>query len=252
MPDSTSIIYDWQFWSAIAAFLALLLTQLPPIKHWFKSDNLIISIHSNLQVTHKIGNPNLGTYLTIENTGGRSLQVKDISLSIYRDENLIGQYPARSYFETPTSNIPIMLIPFKLAADESWGHSTMFLNNFDRATNQRVRNSESALRTDIRHKLNLRPENDNNPVVAEQELVDPFIQLFNQLFVWEPGEYRAVLNIRVDRGERTFSSSSYRFTLFESESQELRSHTEDYKFGGGLSYNVDRHIGIFVPLTMNE
>ncbi|MFK7864818.1 MAG: hypothetical protein AB8B95_11405 [Pseudohongiellaceae bacterium] len=179
MPEATPIYYDWQFWSAIAAFSALVLSQLSPIRLWFKSANLDIVIHSTLQVTHKIGNPNLSTYLTIENVGGRKLLIKSMSISIYRDENLIGTYPARTYFETPTSNIPIIFVPFELGPGESWGHSTSFLNYFDRATGRRVRDAESALRNDIRHKLNLRPENDNSPVVAEAGHVAPFIQLFS-------------------------------------------------------------------------
>lgn len=227
---------------------ALILSQLPPIKLWFKSANLEFAIQGTLQVTHKIGNPNISSYLTIENVGGRTLKVKTMSIRIYRDNNLIDTYPAQNYFETPTSEFPILLVPFKLLPGEDWGHTVSFLNVFDRATNQLVRNSESALRENIRVKLNARPPNDNNAVIADQVFVDPFVQLFNRLFIWSPGEYRAELLIEADPGLKVFTKS-YRFTLFESESQELRSHTEDYRFGGGLSYKVDRHVGLWVPLT---
>jgi len=44
-------------------------------------------------------------------------------------------------------------------------------------------------------------------------------------------------------------SKKYRFTLFESDTFELKAHKEDYQLGGGLLYNVDRHAGVFVPLS---
>lgn len=40
--------------------------------------------------------------------------------------------------------------------------------------------------------------------------------------------------------------------LYEPDSNELRSHIDDYKFGGGLSYNVDRRIGAFFPLSQHD
>ncbi|MDO9477962.1 MAG: hypothetical protein Q7L07_14730 [Pseudohongiella sp.] len=248
MPSSTPLYLDWQFWSAIAALFAIVLSQLPPIRLWFKAKNLDAEIHGNIQVTHKIGNPNLGAYLTLYNSGGRAIHVRSISMSIYRDRSLIGEYPANMYFETPSSSIPLFFVPFKLEPGEGWAHSITLLNQFERAIDKRVRDCESALRTDIRMKLERRPDDDKNPVVAENHLLEPFYTLFNQLFIWLPGEYKAVLNVKTEVANEVFSKK-YKFTLFESESAELRSHVEDYRFGGGLSYKVDRHAGIFVPLA---
>ena len=78
----------------------------------------------------------------------------------------------------------------------------------------------------------------------------PFLTLFETLFVWCPGEYVAALSVVAEPGSASFSTK-YRFTLYESDSAELRSHMDDYKFGGGLSYNVDRHIGASVPLSQH-
>jgi len=248
MPESTPLYLDWGFWSAIAALFALVLSQLPPIRLWLKSKNLDVEIHGNIQVTHKIGNPNLGAYLTIYNSGGRTVQIRSISMSIYRDRTLIGEYPANTYFETSSSSIPLFLVPFKLEPGEGWAHSITLLNSFERALDKRVRDCESALRTDIRMKLERRPDGDKTPVVAEPHFLEPFYALFNQLFIWLPGEYKAVLNVKTEKTGEVFAMN-YKFTLFESESAELRSHVEDYQFGGGLSYKVDRHAGIFVPLA---
>lgn len=78
-------------------------------------------------------------------------------------------------------------------------------------------------------------------------MVKPFLDLFERLFVWFPGEYVVELTVNAEPGSASFSKQ-YRFTLYESNSAELKSHVEDYPYGGGLSYNVDRHAGVFVPL----
>ena len=95
-----------------------------------------------------------------------------------------------------------------------------------------------------------RAENDRNSVIAEPELVAPFMKLFEQLFIWQPGEYVAELIVDVEPGSASFSRK-YRFTLYESDSTELRAHINDYKFGGGVSYNIDKHVGVFVPLSQH-
>lgn len=56
------------------------------------------------------------------------------------------------------------------------------------------------------------------------------------------------LTVATKDGATSFSRS-YRFTLFESDSKSLADHTEDYKFGAGLYFEVDAHQGIFVPLN---
>jgi hypothetical protein len=90
----------------------------------------------------------------------------------------------------------------------------------------------------------------HGPVTAEPQLIQPFLDLFDRLFVWLPGEYIIELTVETSPGSASFGRK-YRFTLYESDSAELRSHKDDYPFGGGLSYNVDRHVGVFVPITQH-
>ncbi|HQR52480.1 MAG TPA: hypothetical protein PLZ79_04365 [Burkholderiales bacterium] len=170
-----------------------------------------------------------------------------MTLGISRDGVQLGTFPARNYFETPTSQSSVLFVPFSLKPGEVWAHGTNFLRFFDRATEKLFRESESALSSDIRRKLAARPEDDKRAVTAEPALVKPFFDLFERLFVWFPGEYVIALMVDAEPGSASFSKQ-YRFTLYESDSTELKSHVEDYPYGGGLSYNVDRHAGVFVPL----
>lgn len=239
---------NWQFWSALVAITAVALSQLPPVHLWFRPRRVEVEVHSRIRIAHKVGNPNVGMFVSVRNTGGRELRVRGLNVSLTRDGNFIGIYPALNYFENPSSQSPVLFVPFTIKPGETWAHSMSFLNLFDRANEKLYRESESKLSADIRGKLASRPGNDKQAVVADPELVAPFINLFEQLFIWKPGEYVAELVVDVEPGSATFKQS-YRFTLYESDTTELRDHTQDYKFGGGLSYNVDKHIGVFVPIS---
>jgi hypothetical protein len=78
--------------------------------------------------------------------------------------------------------------------------------------------------------------------------VAPFAALFDRLFVWEPGEYVFTFSVNAEPGSASYTRK-YRFTLYESDTLALRKHAEDYQYGGGISYNVPRHVGVFVPLA---
>ncbi len=252
MPTPANPIYlDWQFWSALTAIIAIILSQLPPIHLLLRPRRLEVEVHSRIQITHKIGNPNIGMVVSVRNTGGRELPVRSLQLSISRDGANLGTFPVQNYFETPSSLSSVLFIPFSLRPGESWAHATNFLNFFDRATEKNVRNGQAELMKDIQKKIEARPEENSQAVIAEQELVKPFTDLFNRLFIWTPGEYEITLKVVTAPQSASFSRK-YRFTLFESDSSAIVSHTEDYKFGGGLSYDVERHIAISVPLSQHN
>lgn len=246
----TPLYLDWQFWAAVVAALALVLSQLPPVHLWFRPRRLEVEVHSRIQVTHKVGNPNVGMFVSIRNTGGRELRIRSLRILIARDNTPLLALPAQNYFEAPSSQSSALFVPFSLKPGDTWAHGTNFLNLFDRATEKLYREAESALRADIQKKLKAKPQQDNEMVVAEPELVAPFIKMFNDLFIWKPGEYVAELIVDANPGSASFSRK-YRFTLYESDSAELTTHTDDYKFGGGVSYNIERHAGVFVRLSQH-
>lgn len=250
-PTPTPLYLDWQFWAAVVAGLALVLSQLPPVVLWFRPRRLEVEVHSRIQITHKVGNPNVGMFVSVRNTGGRELRIRSLRIVLARDNSQLANLPAQNYFESPSSQSSVLFVPFTLKPGDTWAHGTNFLSFFDRAREKLYRESESKLGSDIRRKLDARDEYDKNAVVAEPALVAPFMKLFDQLFIWQPGEYVAELIVEAEPGSASFSRK-YRFTLYESDSAELRAHVEDYKFGGGVSYHVDKHAGVFVPLSQHN
>ncbi|RIY42644.1 hypothetical protein CJP73_03785 [Neopusillimonas maritima] len=190
-------------------------------------------------------------YVGIRNIGGREVRVRSITLALARDGNSLGVYPIVNFFETPSSTSATLFVPFALRPSETWAHGANFLRLFDRNTEKFYRERESELRANISRKLAARAEDDKELVVADAQYVQPFLEMFNRMFVWLPGEYTLDLQIQVESGKAAFGKR-YRFTLFESDSEELRSHTDDFKHGGGLAYNVDRHFGVYVPLSPTD
>jgi hypothetical protein len=186
--------------------------------------------------------------LEIRNTGGRELRVRSIRLNFTRDGKHSLSLPALNYFENPTSSTSILFTPFSLKPGETWAHAVVCLNDFDRQIEKEFRANLSALTADISNKIQSRTSDDKKTVVARPELVQPFELLFDKLFTWLPGEYIVEVQVNADPGSASYCKK-YRFTLFESDTTELRNLKNDYKYGGGLSYNLPLHAGIFVPLS---
>lgn len=233
--------------AAVAAIIAIVLSQLPPVKYWFRPNRLDVEVHTRIGINHKVGNPNINLFTGIRNTGGRTVRVKGMSLHASRDGNKLATWRAQNYLETFASENRILFLPFSLKPDESWDHLTFFFTEFDRVTEKSYRAAESFLVTDIREKLKEKMPEDKTAAIAEPELVEPFREMFNRMFVWIPGEY--VIELEVDALPRSARfQQRYRFTLFESDEAELRNVVNFYPFGEGIKLESDRTVGVFVPL----
>jgi hypothetical protein len=247
--ETTNIIpfyQDWKFWSFFISSIAVVLSQLPPLRILIRPKRLDVEVYNRVNITHKIGNPNFCIHVSLGNSGGRNLRVKGITVNIQKDGKELVSMPAQNYFESPTDSASVLFVPFTLKPEEYWSHSVNFLNFFDRATEKQYRENETSLKLDVQTKLRERPEHIKEAVIADKSLVMPFYVLFEKLFIWEPGEY--IFELVVDsKPSSTAFRKKYRFTLFESDTRELKEHQKDYQFG--LVYNVDSHIGLFVPIS---
>jgi len=249
MPTPPPPFYlDWTLWSAVWALIAVVLSQLPPVHLLLRPKRLEVEVHSRIGITHKVGNPNASVVVSVRNTGGRELRIRGLRLDIVRDGKPLVTLPAQNYFELPSSQSSVLFVPFSLKPSETWAHSVSFLNFFDRLTEKKFRENISALDSDIRRKIRARPEDEEAAVIAAPALIQSFNTLFEKLFIWLPGEYVANLQVDAEPGSASYSKK-YRFTLYESDTAELREHINDYPFGGGLTYNVERHVGVNVPLS---
>lgn len=247
-PDQILPFYsDWKFWSFAVAFLALALSQLPPIYLWFRRAKLDAEVYSLCHVTHKVGNPNIQIHMILSNTGGRQLRVRTIEIDIRRGDQDTFVLPAKTYLLTPSDKEALLLTPFKLKPGEDWAHMLNFLNYFSREDDRRYRQLEATLTRDIIDKrVGITDENEN--VAADEANVQPLLKFYDERFKWHHGEYELTLRVKTEP-PNVMKDKRFRMTLFESDSTELASYRDDYKFGFGVSLVSPRHRGIIVPLT---
>lgn len=117
---------DWKFWSMVVSFMAVVLSQLPPIHLLLRPRRLEVEVHSRVQLTHRVGNPNVGLVVGITNSGGRDLRIRSMHLRVTRDGQALVALPAQAYYETSSSTSSVLLVPFNLKPGDSWAHKSIF------------------------------------------------------------------------------------------------------------------------------
>ena len=243
----TPFYLDWKFWSAAVAFLALVLSQLPPLHILLRRAKLDAEIYSQMHITHKVGNPNAQLHLILSNTGGREIRIRAIKLTLNRGSEDTFVLPAKNYLQLPGDKEAVLFTSFKLKPGEEWAHIVNFLNFFSRQEDKLYRQLESNLRQDILAKRETLVDK-NDMVSADDVNVTPLLTFFEKRFRWMPGEYEMTLRVQTEPPNAMFDKY-FRFTLFESDSKELEDYRNDYKYGFGVSLDSPSQLGVLVPLA---
>lgn len=244
---SAPFYQDWTFWAVVIATLALVLSQLPPIQMLLKVARLDVEPYSRVVISHKVGNPNVSLHFLITNVGGRDVRVKRIVLRLKRDGKDIANLPAQNYYQNPGDKTTVLFAGFLLKPKEDWAHTVNFLNFFSRLDDKKYRSAESNFRNDILQKRSL-PENKDRIVDADDKFVSPFVEMFNQNFIWQPGEYE--MTISIDTAKTiNFFENHYRFTMYESDSNDLAKVKDDYKTGDGINWDSGKYTGALLEIT---
>lgn len=246
---TTSHFYsDWTFWQWIVASLALILTQLPPLITFLRPGRLQLDVPAKINITHKVGNPNVNMLVSLRNVGGRGLRVRGVYLNFTRVKSEQFRIDAQQ-FEFPGSG-SLLFVPFALSPRELLTRSISFYSDLDRQTEKEFRANKSAMQKQIRERIAARPKEQEKEIVSvDEELVAPFNALFTHQFRWHPGEYEMEVVVEAEPSRATLRKV-YRFTLFESDTLELKEHVEEFKFGGaGITFVGEKTTTLWVPIT---
>lgn len=236
---------DWTFWQWVVSLTALVFAVGPQIRHLIRGPKLRVETYGRINLRHSLGNANVNLFLMLTNTGGRPVRILTIQLRITRDRTSLS-LPGASYFPG-TDETSFILTPFRLAAGKDWPHSVHFFEPFPREDERLYRQIVGTLREDIRAKKAL-PENHDRVVEADPAHVAPLMRFFDRYFQWIPGEYAVEVAVTTEPPKYS-ASTKLRMTLFETDSNELRSYTDTYKLGLGVFFfDAKEQPGVYAPL----
>ena len=236
---------DIRFWQFAVAFIALLLTQLPPVRLWLKRAKLDVECFDTMALDEEVGSPLAQWHLSVTNAGGREVRIQKIALTIARGQDHV-ELVARGYFEKMSDQKPTLLTPFRLQPREEWSHAVHFVRREPREARQAFSTASKAMKDNILAKRAGLPK-DHPDVEADPAVVQPLLTLFDAKFFWAAGEYEAVLNITTN-AHKADVRHAFRFTLFESDSDQLRAHRDQLKFGNGVHFRLPPVEPHFTPV----
>lgn len=242
---------DWAFWAVVAAGISIILSQLPPVLSWFKIAEIDLDVYSKVSITHKVGNPNLQLHLIITNVGGRKVRVEDINVTLTREGGELVSLPAQNYLQNQHDEKVSLLVPFSLSPTKEWAHIVNFLNYFDRIDGNNYQRIEDEMRKHLRDNLETLREQPDPIFEHDSALVTEAIEFFNSQFIWESGEYIMFVNVCTS-DELANISKEFRFTIFESHTDQLKKITEDYKAGAGIYWtpsNPSSPLNVILPIS---
>lgn len=240
---------DWQFWAAVAAFLAIILSQLPPIRLWFKRGKLEINKSPRILVHHNVGTPNINMFLSIENIGGSVIRIGSIKLKLSRDGTELPLMTGSEYYDKPDSQRPTMFTAFDIKPEQTWEHTVNFHEIWNRAQQQKHRLQCSKMREVITEKQRVTPQPNTEPHTADEKDIEAVHARFEKNNQWYTGEFKCTVYVYDTHGNE-LKTDEFKFTLFESEEAEFRTALDDYKYGNGVCYPVtQKQIGIWVDLA---
>ncbi|ESP95045.1 hypothetical protein [Pseudoalteromonas luteoviolacea] len=235
---------DWQFWTAVTSIIAIILSQIPPLRVFFKKKMLTVEKHGLITLSHRIGSPTMGIFLILQNEGGRTINVKSIELNVVKDKRESFKLVGKGYFKESSDTNSTLLTPFSINVGESWRHSVFFYEDWSRKKQTEYRKLESAVRDHIQAQ-SLGSEKLHE---AKPEDVQSLINIFERSFKWEPAEYEVQLKVLGDQGD-LIAQDSFNFVLFDSDSEELASYHKQYKYGDGVYYYSNKLPGVSIDIS---
>jgi ribosomal silencing factor RsfS len=236
LPTEAPFYLDWTFWSFVAAAVAIVLSQLPPVRQLVQRPKILPELYARLVVSHLIGYPSVGAVIGIRNAGGQQARIERLECTIWRGGREVCVLEGSEFYPDHLTKNAQVFVPLTLPPHSEWTRGFNFFENLDRTENRQVGKLRDDLRRDLKQKFQRRREEDPEAkgwVVADDAALVPVMETYRRKFIWEPGEYELRISVRYD-SHQSAASPQYRFTLYESDSGDLRKNAEDYyKYGFG-------------------
>jgi len=228
------LLTDPNFYVALVAILALILSQFPPLLPRLRRARLTLLPFRRIVLYHFLGNPNCNLFMLLENKGGRTVTVDGIMLGFSKDKKNALTLPAQSYWQDLATQVEYPLTRFNLEPGQTWAHMVHCFEEFNREDERRVSDFVNAIRQDIDGQTQAEEAGgQQQQKVAQAAHVDRAMQFFRDHFRYEVGEYVLTIHVQCSPAS-AFSPSTHRLTLFESDVETMRRQPERFKYGDGI------------------
>jgi hypothetical protein len=237
---------DWNFWIALVALSALILSQLPPLRVLLRRTRLIMQPYDRLNVTHTLGNPNVNLHVQLLNDGGRAVRIRSLALEISADDSTKLSLSAQTFTRADGTPGTFLFIPFRLEPDKDWANVVAFFTPFNMTDERAASKLIKELRADVDLKLTNRSQEarDRKDLAeADPACVAKAQEFFRSHNKWRPGEYNAALKVHCTP-ESASQICKFRFTLFEADVQEFEDRASRFKYGAGVYYKDPENIEV--------
>jgi len=212
------------------------LSQLPPMKNWRKR-KLNVKTLGKLTLNHFLGIPKIHMYISLKNTGGRSINVESIEATISEKNGKIFSLQGL-YFSPTNTNFSYYLTNIELAPDQEWNNNIQFTKELSTS----IKKEQRQIIKDMRKNINSRqfkstePSNswlDLQKYETSPENLSEAKKFFEEHFIWNVGEYTLSLNFKCTDPVKDISKN-FTFIIYDADENELKDHTEFYKKGAGI------------------
>lgn len=225
-----SILTDWAFWTALLAGISIVLSQMAPVRLWFKGRKLSLQAYNSIALHHEMGSPLAQMHLILTNDGGQVIRISAVHARFTRDDRPSFTLPLLNYLSEKQGSGEILFTPVRIPVGSDWSETCNFFRRFGRDSERTRRAIQAKMQNDIFEKRRISPD---ELAEADPRLVAEAASFFDQNFMWEAGEYLLDIEVEFSGGSL---KRSYGFTLFESQAEDLRRSKERYKYGEGVYY----------------
>lgn len=251
--QSTPFYQDWTFWSFVAAAIAIVLSQIPPISKLISRPKLEFDLYGNLGISQEKGYPNVAATLGIRNTGAVPIRVGLINVQLLRGGKELAVLTALNYLPTPESKQTVFLAPITIQPHSEWIHQVVFFEKLTQSDNKALGQLAADAKADIVKKTEAqRAKNPskNSVVQLSPELKERIKRLHDSKFIWKAGEFEFEISLEIDKIKE--AKKRYRFTLFESDINQMSEELKRADIGAGIAFPDQSKSSIVVmPAPVN-
>ena len=142
--------------------------------------------------------------------------------------------PAYTYSIDGRDSLDFLFIPFSLNPNEEWANTVEFFAQYKRKEEIEFKDLCQDMVDD--HDSQYEWFGPNHKITHGLELEDRARIIFDNKFIWLDGGYKMSIKVKTEDEKSSFSKK-YRFTIYESDTKQLKKNTDRYKFGDGIYWD---------------